>query len=415
MPSRLLIRGLTLVLVATIAFAQSPAPPVVRVVRAGVEPIPLPAIDPGVRRTDYSFNVPAPAPPRPTQSSNDADGNPRFTRDDNSLRAAFSLSSKGWVDTQLTVIPGDQLRISATGSLKLPDNRHVSPDGVARGWKDMLRQFPLPSANTGQLIARIGAPDSDASVAFPLCAACTVTIHQAGVLSLRINLSDDLPATGSYSVHLHFAAMGHPSAAAPVTLPITPALFSTIPRRVADESGHPGDMVNFAFIGTAAQVTAALKAAGWVAVDKTTQDALLHGLLSTLEREPYLEMPMSTLYLFNRPQDFSFARASPLEVAAVRHHLRLWRTTLTVAGQPLFVGSATHDLGFERDQRNNDITHHIDPDVDKERGFILSSVQSAGVLNAAAFLTPEDPLREGHTATGGSFHSDGRILVMSLK
>ncbi|MDR3721220.1 MAG: hypothetical protein P4L00_06440 [Candidatus Acidoferrales bacterium] len=30
-------------------------------------------------------------------------------------------------------------------------------------------------------------------------------------------------------------------------------------------------------------------------------------------------------------------------------------------------------------------------------------------------LTPSSPLTEAKTATGGSFHSDGRILVLVLK
>jgi hypothetical protein len=30
-------------------------------------------------------------------------------------------------------------------------------------------------------------------------------------------------------------------------------------------------------------------------------------------------------------------------------------------------------------------------------------------------VTPENPLTEAKTATGGSFHSDGRIVVLILK
>ncbi|HEX3435229.1 MAG TPA: LssY C-terminal domain-containing protein, partial [Pseudacidobacterium sp.] len=99
----------------------------------------------------------------------------------------------------------------------------------------------------------------------------------------------------------------------------------------------------------------------------------------------------------------------------IRHHLRVWQTTQTIGGKPLWVGSATHDNGFEKDQRNGNVTHHIDPNIDVERDFIQQSFAAAGALNGAAYVTPSNPLTTAHTATGGDFHSDGRIVVMMLR
>jgi hypothetical protein len=137
--------------------------------------------------------------------------------------------------------------------------------------------------------------------------------------------------------------------------------------------------------------------------------------MATLGREAYTAMPMSTLYLFGRPQDMSFARADPLLVAAERHHLRVWKTDKTVDGRPLWVGSATHDIGFEKDQRTGGVTHKIDPEIDKERNYLLQSFDAAGAFSSAAYVTPSNPMIEARTATGGSFHSDGRIVIMALK
>ena len=124
---------------------------------------------------------------------------------------------------------------------------------------------------------------------------------------------------------------------------------------------------------------------------------------------------MSTLYLFGRSQDLSYARADPIKVAAERHHLRVWKSAETVNGRPLWVGSSTHDIGFERDERNNGVTHKIDPEIDKERDFLEQSFASAGNLEAAAYVTPSNPLTTARTATGGGFQSDGRIVVLTLK
>ena len=330
-------------------------------------------------------------------------------------------TSAGWFDTGIDVTAGERLSFTATGTETLAGNRTTGPEGLDRGWKDLLRQFPARDARTGELIGRVS--DIAATVPFAIGATQTLSMPTSGRLFLAANTTSDLTPTGTFTVAVHFpesttAAVHSTTSAtplAPISQEVSPATFADIPRRVGDEAGDPGDMVNFALVGTEAEVKAAFAAAGWVAVDKSIGDAVLHGLLSTLSHQAYTEMPMSTLFLFGRPQDLSFARADPLTVAAERHHLRVWRTTETVAGLPLWVGSATHDIGFERDQRNGKATHKIDPKIDDERQFLLQSFDASGSFASAAYVTPSDPLRTAKTATGGSFFSDGRILVMKLK
>lgn len=332
----------------------------------------------------------------------------------------FTLKDSGWLDTGIVLAADEKAVFTATGEFSLADGRVSGPDGLARGWKDLLRQFPLNSANVGALVGRVS--DVGALVPFLVGAKGDVVVPTRGRLFLRVNVSDDLTATGSYTVKVTFEA---PQASAVALVPaggvalasglVSPETFADVPRRVSDLAGNEGDMVNYALLGSAEQVQAAFKAAGWVAVDKTVQDAVLHGLMATLSHEAYTEMPMSTLYLFGRPQDLSFARGDPLKVAAERHHLRVWKTTKTIGGVPLWVGSATHDIGFEKDQRNGDVTHKIDPKIDDEREFLLHSFDAAGVFSSAAYVLPADPMLKARTATGGSFYSDGRILVMELK
>ncbi len=328
---------------------------------------------------------------------------------------SFTIDSGDWNDTGVEVTPADQLSFTATGSLTLADGRTAPPDGLTRGWKDLIRIYPLNSANSGALIGRIG--NDAAAVPFLIGASKDVNVSATGHLFLRLNLSSDLTGSGSITVKMKLTTQ---QAQKTVSAPdlahlLSPQLFANIPRRVGDLQGNPGDMVNFSLIGTQDQVTKAFAAAGWVQVDKTTQDAVVHGLISTLSHEAYTEMPMSILYLFGRSQDLSFARAAPLEVAAIRHHLRVWKTTETVGGEPFWVGSATHDNGFEKDQRNGGVTHHIDPNVDQERDFLEQSFSGAGVLAGAAYVLPSNPLTTAKTATGGTFQSDGRIVVMDLK
>jgi LssY C-terminus len=328
---------------------------------------------------------------------------------------SFKIDSGDWTDTGLEVAPGDHLTFTATGNLALADGRSSPADGLTRGWKDLIRVYPLNSANSGAVIGRIS--NEAAAVPFLIGASKDMDVSATGHLFLRLNLTSDLSGTGDISVTMK---LSHEAAQKTISAPdlahlLSPQLFTNIPRRVGDLDGNPGDMVNYALIGTQDQVTKAFTSAGWVQVDKTTQDAVVHGLISTLSHAAYTEMPMSTLYLFGRSQDLSFARADPLAVAAIRHHLRVWKTTETVGGEQLWVGSATHDNGFEKDQRNGGITHHIDANVDQERDFLQQSFAGAGVIAGAAYVIPPDPLTTAKTATGGSFQSDGRIVVMDLK
>ncbi|HTZ89888.1 MAG TPA: LssY C-terminal domain-containing protein [Alloacidobacterium sp.] len=328
----------------------------------------------------------------------------------------FKVPAGDWVDTGVPVTLGDHLDFTATGTVTISDGHSSTPDGNARGWKDLIRQFPLNDANSGALIGRIDS--GDAAVPFLIGASKQLDVTTSGKLYLNVNLSSDLSGDGSYSVKMKLSkseTAATPATAINLADALSPGLFANIPRRVQDQQGNPGDMVNFAIIGTQDHVQKAFAAAGWTAVDKTTQDAIVHGLIATLSHEAYTEMPMSILYLFGRQQDLSYARADPLAVAAIRHHLRVWKSAETVDGKPLWVGSATHDNGFEKDQRNGNVTHHIDPNIDAERDFIEQSFADAGTITGAAYVTPANPLKTALTATGGRFHSDGRIVVMALR
>ena len=197
---------------------------------------------------------------------------------------------------------------------------------------------------------------------------------------------------------------------------ITPDLLSKIPRRVSDPDGNPGDMVNVLIVGTQDQMVQAFTTAGWVQVDKSVGNTVLNAVLDSLEKKDYLTMPMSVLYLFNRPQDYGFAHGEPVKVAMSRNHLRVWKSPYEVEGRPLWCVAATHDIGFERDQRKpNAVTHKIDPAIDGEREYVNGTLTGTGVVVQRDHVMPADPLTTAKTATGGEFHSDGRILVLVLK
>ena len=240
-------------------------------------------------------------------------------------------------------------------------------------------------------------------------------------LGLNQSMSEASTATGSFHVKIEILEEGSAdatNAGGPVdtrVAGITPDLLSKIPRRVSDPNGKPGDMVNVLIVGTQDQMVQAFTTAGWVQVDKTVGNTVLNAVMDSLEKKDYLTMPMSTLFLFNRPQDYGFAHAEPVKVAMSRNHLRVWKSPYEVDGRPVWCVAATHDIGFERDQRNNGVTHKIDPAIDGEREYVNGTLSGTGLVVQRDHVTPADPLTTAKTATGGEFHSDGRIVVLVLK
>lgn len=202
------------------------------------------------------------------------------------------------------------------------------------------------------------------------------------------------------------------------TAPPDPTLakdLQSLPRRVNDEFHNPGDMVNFVLIGSKEQVQSALAAANWHLADTKNSSAVANAVMQTMNKQDYLAMPMSQLMLFGRVQDFGYEEAEPYSVVASRHHFRLWKAPFTYNGQDVWAGAGTHDIGFEKDQRNGKVTHKIDPAVDGERDNIAKTLQDAGKVKSLHYFLPSDPVQETHNATGGSYHSDGRMIVVVLQ
>jgi len=191
--------------------------------------------------------------------------------------------------------------------------------------------------------------------------------------------------------------------------------IDNLPRRVNDQFQHPGDMVNFVIVGPLQKVQEALTAADWHLADRDVKESVMRAVLETYEKKAYLAMPMSELYLFGRVQDYGYEQAEPYAVVASRHHFRLWKAPFQWNGQEVWAGAGTHDVGFERDQRNGNLTHKIDPAVDEERENIGATLQKGGKIKSFTYYLPPDPVQDARNATGGGYHSDGRILVIQLE
>jgi hypothetical protein len=352
---------------------------------------------------------------------------------------SFEVSTtQPWTDTAVDLQSGDVLNITASST------KNCDPLGVSGGAS--TQGLPVADALPGALIAKLQAQ----AVPVVIGSSEEVKVDAPGHLFLGINAVDKPPCKGSFAVKVHRQAqaasnrgdvlkqqlasaaeiflagqlgVGSANATAAPALKVSNTPLDSglrkdidgLPRRVNDQFKNLGDMVNFVLIGSQQQAQSALDAANFHVADTDDKKAVLEAAMTTYENKDYLAMPMSTLYLFNRPQDFGYEQAEPIAMVASRHHFRLWKAPFTWNGQTVWVGAGTHDIGFAKDKRNGNVTHKIDPNVDGERENIGSSLQKGGKVKSMSYYLPPNPVQDAKNATGDGYHSDGRILVVSLQ
>ena len=380
-------------------------------------------------------------------------------------------SSPAWTDTALNLQAGDTVTIAVVPAPSLSsDNaaKRCDPAGTAGSATD-TPNLPVPEAGQGALIAKLEANASPILVG----ARSELHIDKPSHLFLGMNVSNPSACQGGFEVkvqssgsattnssttqqtsrggqlksQLANAAQVFMSGQFGISKPVpntasatsatgsTPAEASAVPvlhiseapldaslrkqldglpRRVNDQFANLGDMVNFVMIGSQKDVQAALADADWHVADTSNTNAVINAVMQTYDSKDYLAMPMSTLFLYGRKQDFGYEMAEPIAMVASRHHFRIWKAPFTWNGQDVWVGAGTHDIGFAKDRRNSNVTHKIDPAVDGERDNIGASLQKSNKARTFSYYLPPNPVQEAKNATGDGYHSDGRLLVIFL-
>ena len=188
-------------------------------------------------------------------------------------------------------------------------------------------------------------------------------------------------------------------------------MMDYLPPRVFSGEGRQGDMLNLIFVGQQQDLQRAFERAGWVKTDKWKLIFVWHLLQ---RRTNDTQLPMARFYLFGRVQDYSYALPDPQAIMSRRHHLRIWKTDYTMDGMPIWAAAATHDVAIEIAKRGRLINHRIDPAVDAERDFVGTDLTSTLSVSRQEYLHSSDPVFQAETASGESYHSDSRILLLDL-
>jgi len=175
--------------------------------------------------------------------------------------------------------------------------------------------------------------------------------------------------------------------------------------------GIPGDPLNVGLVGNREEISETMKQAGWSPADPITIRSGVEVAESVVLDRSYRTAPVSNLYYEGRKEDLAFEKqigASP----ARRHHVRFWKVLENgVEGRNVWLGSATLDLDVGLSKYTGQITHHIDSDIDAERGKLIADLTVAGRLTTIYSVSGVGPTLNGRNGGGDWYYTDGEILI----
>jgi hypothetical protein len=136
-----------------------------------------------------------------------------------------------------------------------------------------------------------------------------------------------------------------------------------------------GDPLNLVVIGN---LKKPFSRASWDETERLTAGTAWKTAKGFFGKE-YKNAPMSSLFVYGRPQDIGLQKAR--DSIHERNHLRLWLTPIRFQGKPVWIGSITRDIGVYFTSRAwNLMTHAIDPDVDEARDYLAENMIMAESL-----------------------------------
>ena len=189
--------------------------------------------------------------------------------------------------------------------------------------------------------------------------------------------------------------------------------LANLPFVTSTKHHKPGDPLNVGLVGSKDEIIALMQAAGWTVPVPVTLKSSVKIAGSVALRRAYLTAPVSTLFYQGQRQDLAFE----LEVgksASQRHHVRFWKLRDDGPdGRTLWLGAATFDKGVGLSHRTGGVTHHINGDVDAERGFLMGELNKTLRLVSLVTVAGHGLLR-AKNGGGDVYFTDGNVVVVVI-
>lgn len=187
--------------------------------------------------------------------------------------------------------------------------------------------------------------------------------------------------------------------------------------RIRSGSGLLADPINLVFFGSATQVHAAMKEAGWIKADRLTPKSFLRAAVAVMMRKSYPAAPVGTMYLFNKEQNFAYE----IEIGgtpAKRHHVRFWRAPkgwrLPGGHKAEWLAAATYDSSIGLKLATGQIDHLIHVNIDEERDFVIESLQEAKKIHKFEVVKHFSDAYHDRNNGGDKIKTDGNLPFIYL-
>lgn len=187
--------------------------------------------------------------------------------------------------------------------------------------------------------------------------------------------------------------------------------------RARTSDGLLGDPINVALLGTAQQLHTAMGRAGWILADAVDLRSSRRIVLSTLRRRSYDRAPVSPLFLFGRQQDLAYQQEVD-GTPGKRHHIRFWPCPpgwVLPGGTAVdWLAAGTYDRSVGLSLFTLQITHKIEEDTDRERDFVLASLQASDARIGVRVIRDFSAGYHSRNGGGDSISTDGDLPVVDL-
>jgi len=145
----------------------------------------------------------------------------------------------------------------------------------------------------------------------------------------------------------------------------------------------PGDPANIVVVAPPDGLAQPFLRRGWHVTETIRTGTVFGTIASSLFGRTYKNSPVSSLYMFGRPQDVALQKAR--DSVDERNHLRLWLAPLRYKGMDVFVGQISRDIGVRLSSKTL-VTHKIDPDVDGARFYLVQDLASSGGVSSLGYV-----------------------------
>ena len=176
------------------------------------------------------------------------------------------------------------------------------------------------------------------------------------------------------------------------------------------------DPLNLAIVGSRTQVMAELLARGWDLTETIRLGSVYRMTLSNIFGVRYRTAPISPLYLQGRQQDFAMQKTrSDIDR---RNHLRLWLSSMTVEGRPVWIGQISRDIGVKFTTKSPYlVTHEISANIDEARHYIVEDLIASNAVEKIGYAKVSEPATQAaprQNLTGDDYFTDGLMAVIFL-